>query len=256
MIHALLAAFFFVISLPGNNALADGSDVTDASLPSDERMVVLPYDESDIYTLTTRFGFQTSVIFARDEEVETISVGDRSLWQIIPSGQRLFIRPMVDGLVTNMTVITNRRSYHFDLKSLPEDSEEKPVYVVRFHYPDAKPSASTKPAFLDDVSKAPEGFLPDHSATARSSLNYNYTYTGSDEIAPVKVHDDGQTTFFTYRSTVETPRVFVVSPGQPEREVSYTARGNELMVEEIAGEFILRHSGGSVHVYNEVLNPR
>src|SRR5690606_16844710 len=76
--------------------------------------------------------------------IETISVGDRSLWQIIPANNRLFIRPMQKGITTNMTLLTNKRAYQFDLKSLGEgDKNDNVVYVVKFLYP--KPIVYTPP---------------------------------------------------------------------------------------------------------------
>lgn len=134
-------------------------------LPADSRIRLLHYNENDIYTLTTRVGYQSYIEFSDKENIDTISVGDRSFWQIIPSGNRLFIRPLQQDAATNMTVITNRFSYQFDLKSLSEprfsgksstsseNDEEKTddakaaaareaerlkqvVYVARFVYPE------------------------------------------------------------------------------------------------------------------------
>ena len=107
------------------------------SLRGDRRIKWLLYDETDVYTITTRYGYQTNVIFSPQEEIELISVGDRSLWQIIPSGNRMFIRPMEEDVITNMTVITNKHSYQFDLKSLSADKSGN-IYVAQFVYPDTK----------------------------------------------------------------------------------------------------------------------
>ncbi|MCE2926145.1 MAG: TrbG/VirB9 family P-type conjugative transfer protein [Rickettsiales bacterium] len=263
MKKAVLTMALLALSLPCYPALADGAE---PSLPSDQRIVILPYDESDVYTITTKYGYQTSLVFGRDESIETISVGDRSLWQIIPSGQRLFIRPMDDDVITNMTIITNRRSYQFDLKSLPSDSKEKPLYVVRFKYPEPKKKslarmAEPAPAAIE-TPMPPKGFTPapvNLSQTPRSSqtINYNYTYSGPDALAPVKVYDDGCATYFQYRSLGKNlPRIYIIAAGEPEREIVFYSKGNDLVVDEVAGEFVMRHANGAVTVYNEVLNPR
>lgn len=105
------------------------------SLPADRRIRLLEYDANDIYTITTRTGYQTNIEFNPREEIETISVGDRSYWQIIPSGNRLFIRPLQDDVSTNMTVITSRHSYQFDLASTGDKSRSI-TYVARFTYAD------------------------------------------------------------------------------------------------------------------------
>src|SRR5690349_19344959 len=114
------------------------ADDVDAPLPSDERIKLLAYDESDVYTITTRYGYQTNIVFGPSEEIETISVGDHSMWQIIPSGNRLFIRPMEEDVTTNMTVLTSKHSYQFDLKSVPGDKTAGNIYVAMFVYKDEK----------------------------------------------------------------------------------------------------------------------
>ncbi len=116
-------------------------------LPGDSRIKLMLYDESDVYTVTTRYGYQTNIVFAPQEEIELISVGDRSLWQIIPNGNRMFIRPMEEDVITNMTVLTNKHSYQFDLKSLaPEKSGN--IYVARFVYEQPKRPA---PPLMDTL---------------------------------------------------------------------------------------------------------
>lgn len=102
---------------------------------SDSRMKVLYYDPNDVYTILTRVGYESYIELSKQEEIDTISVGDRTLWQLIPSGSRLFIRPLRNDVSTNMTLITNKRTYQFDLKSTA-DEKQKIVYVARFMYPE------------------------------------------------------------------------------------------------------------------------
>ncbi len=116
--------------------------------PVDGRIKMLEYHANDIYTVHTLYGYQTNVEFESEEQVQTISVGDRSMWQIIPAGNRLFIRPMDEDVATNMTVITNVRAYQFDLKAGKGTPKENPglVYVVRFMYPSLVPVAPAPPS--------------------------------------------------------------------------------------------------------------
>jgi type IV secretion system protein VirB9 len=273
MRHLLASTALLALLLPAP-LLADGGE---PSLPNDTRIRVLPYDESDVYTIVTKYGYQTNLVLGDREEVQTISMGDRSLWQIIPSGNRLFIRPMDDGLSTNMTLITNKRAYQFDLKSLAEGSDEKPLYVARFSYPDDMPRPSSAPAL--PVASAPAGFtaeavavpmpaavetpLSPESPFAPSSVpgqggapNYNYTYSGPDALAPAKVFDDGNSTFLRYAPGSELPVVSVRDPNGAERAVSFYSKDGMLVVPEVAGEMVLRYTAGMVTLYNETLNPK
>lgn len=261
-IIALLA-----FALPAGAAMANADDIT---LPVDSRIKILLYDESDVYTVTTKYGYQTNLVFSKYEEIQTISVGDRSLWQIIPAGNRLFIRPMDDNVTTNMTVLTNRHSYQFDLKSLSDDDKEAPIYVARFKYPEdfrKKKKASPPPPHRTDI--MPE--MPPMPATRTQSStgefkplppnleamnNYNYTYSGPDSLAPVQVFDDGSSTFIKHRmNSTSMPEVFVRKNGK-EQAVSYYIKGDQMVVSAVAGELVLRHDNQAVNVYNEMLNPR
>jgi type IV secretory pathway VirB9-like protein len=106
---------------------------------SDSRIKTLVYNPNEVFTITTHYGYQANIEFGAREEIETVSVGDRVGWQIVPAGRRLFIRAMEENAHTNMTVITSRHSYQFDLRSSASDAvygSEELVYVVRFFYPE------------------------------------------------------------------------------------------------------------------------
>ena len=107
------------------------------SLKQDSRIKTFLYSESNIYKVLVYHGFQTSVEFARGEIVETISLGDSYAWKITPVDRRLFIKPLEENIHTNMTIITNYRTYQFELFSkVPDDFvDENFAYVVRFFYP-------------------------------------------------------------------------------------------------------------------------
>jgi type IV secretion system protein VirB9 len=115
-------------------------------LTTDSRIKTFVFNENDVYRLLTHYGYQLNIEFGNKEEIETISVGDRTGWQIIPAGQRLFVRAMEDKAHTNMTVVTNRHAYQFDLYSSPpgEQGWDELVYVVRFYYPEEQDLLATR----------------------------------------------------------------------------------------------------------------
>jgi type IV secretion system protein VirB9 len=95
---------------------------------------------SDVYLIVLHHGFQSHIEFAKGETVQTISLGDSYAWKITPLDNRLFIRPLEKDIHTNMTVITNKRSYQFDIlsKELEFGEEKDLVYQVKFYYPKKK----------------------------------------------------------------------------------------------------------------------
>lgn len=260
-------------------------------LPVDGRIKLLAYDPSDIYTLPTRVGYQTNIEFSDREEVETISVGDRSFWQIIPSGSRLFIRPLQENVATNMTVITNRHSYQFDLRSV-DGKERSIVYVARFTYPEDEakksraipyedpffsepaarqapvapvlapaPAPAAKPVVLnrqDAPSPAmPRPMLappPEAPLPPEARRNYLYTYSGPQNAAPYEMFDDGKTLYFRYPDPREPlPSAAIIGRDGRESAVPVRRQGEYFAVDALAPEILLRLRGERVFVYNETL---
>jgi type IV secretion system protein VirB9 len=106
---------------------------------TDNRIKTFVYNPNEVYTVVINYGYQTNIEFSKGEEVETLSIGDTYSWKITPVGRRLFIKPLEEDVNTNMTVVTNKRTYQFDVvsKSMePNDVDMELAYVVKFYYPE------------------------------------------------------------------------------------------------------------------------
>jgi len=246
------------------------ADDVEPALPSDSRIKLLNYDEGDVYAISAKYGYETNIVFSTGEEIQTVSVGDRSLWQLIPAGNRLFIRPMDENISTNMTVLTNKHSYQFDLKSIGE-AKGGNIYVAKFVYPEDKPvpppapAVQTAPAAWQEPVHAyqpepaltppppPIAPLAEEPDTGKPYLNYRYTYSGPDDLAPLQVYDDGKTTFIKYRDIGQPlPNVYTVVNGT-ETLAPYAVKDGLMTVDAIAPEMTLKNSDGTIHIYNETL---
>ena len=122
------------ISIIGTVASAFDEDL---SITTDSRIKTYIYNPNEVYLLVVHYGFQSQIEFSKGEEVKTISLGDSYAWKITPLENRLFIKPMEKNIRTNMTILTNKRSYQFDIvaKELDGEEDQDLVYVVRFYYP-------------------------------------------------------------------------------------------------------------------------
>ncbi|MBN8827179.1 MAG: TrbG/VirB9 family P-type conjugative transfer protein [Sphingobacteriia bacterium] len=105
---------------------------------ADSRIKTFVYDESDIYKIVVHKGFQTTIELARNEEIETISLGSPYAWTITPVGRRIFIKPHQENIHTNFSIITDKHTYNFEVLSKEPEYEidDQLAYVVRFYYPD------------------------------------------------------------------------------------------------------------------------
>ena len=109
----------------------------DVPITTDTRIRTNIYNPNEVYLIILHYGFQSNIEFASGEEAETISLGDTYGWQITSLGRRLIIRPLEKNIRTNMTIITNKRTYQFDLvsKDAAKGYEKELVYVTKFYYP-------------------------------------------------------------------------------------------------------------------------
>lgn len=106
--------------------------------PIDSRIRVMVYNPNDVFKFTGYYGYQASIELGNGEEVVSISMGDTTSWQIVPAGSRIFIKPMEPDATTNMTLITNKRTYFFELYAQETTDIRDPemVFNVKFLYPD------------------------------------------------------------------------------------------------------------------------
>ncbi|MGI4775436.1 MAG: TrbG/VirB9 family P-type conjugative transfer protein [Janthinobacterium lividum] len=140
----IIARFFLIIwilwpnlSIHAYEARFSETYGTDLPLTTDSRIKTYIYNPNEVYLFVLHYGFQSHVEFAKSEEIQTITLGDSYSWKVTPLANRLFIRPMEKNIRTNMTVITNKRTYQFDIvaRELDEGEEKDLVYVIRFYYP-------------------------------------------------------------------------------------------------------------------------
>lgn len=105
------------------------------SVGSDSRIRTFVYGKNDVFRIISTYGYQTVVEFEKDERIITISVGNPNIFKIIPSQNRLFLKALQNGQLTNVTVITDRRSYQMEFSSIMENPDDM-MYLVRFVYPE------------------------------------------------------------------------------------------------------------------------
>ena len=134
IVRILFAILLVSTSVAKANIYDDNDDL---SITTDSRIKTYIYSPNEVYLLVLHYGFQSHVEFAKNETIETITLGESFAWKLTPLGNKLFIKPMEKNIRTNMTIITNKRPYQFDIvaKELEDGYDKDLVYVVRFQYP-------------------------------------------------------------------------------------------------------------------------
>jgi len=202
--------------------------------------------------------FKTSDIELEPGEViKDIKAGDTIRWQfdtaISGSGDNevshVLVKPTDLGLSTNLTIFTDRRTYH--IKIVAKRYSWTPY--VTFAYSDSlsKTLASYK-AYQSNKAKRYKTFNSFKNPTSGrtvdiSRLNFKYSVSGSASWKPVRVYDDGIKTYIelpeaTYSS--ELPALLVVKHGNKEL-VNYRYKNHTFIVDKIFTKAILITGVGS-----------
>jgi type IV secretory pathway VirB9-like protein len=74
----------------------------------------------------------TEIVLNSDETIASdgIGAGDTERWAIQPLNNRVLVKPKEPGIATDLIIVTNRRSYHFSLRTRTPYMPQ-----VAFYYP-------------------------------------------------------------------------------------------------------------------------
>jgi type IV secretion system protein VirB9 len=255
-------------------------------ITTDSRIRTLVYNPNEVYELKFFYNYQSFIEFSGDEEIEMISIGEAFAWRLTPAGKRLFIRPLEIAAHTNMTIITNKRTYHFDIRSdeYSGKADEDLVYTIRFFYPqigqplpippqlavpNIAPRISNQPIpklRIEEIVRTPTPQTridePLPSIIERNpegaELNFDYRVAGkSDDIMPLKVYDDGAETHLQFANdNLVIPTISMVDSSGSEIPLTYVVRDRYVVIPTISRQFTLRLSDGLLCIFNNKLIDR
>ena len=205
---------------------------------------VYPYTEGALYQLYTMPEMVSSIALQPGEEIVAVSAGDTVRWVIgdTVSGSgdaaraHVLVKPIAEGLRTNLVIITDRRAYHLELRSTPE------AYMasVSWHYPrDALLALQRRNREAVEAA----GRVIDEGLHLEQ-LRFRYKITGdTPPWRPVRVFDDTYKVYIQFPTRLgqgEAPPLFVVGPDGENQLVNYRVRGNYYIVDRLFAAAELR----------------
>jgi type IV secretion system protein VirB9 len=192
----------------------------------DARIRDAAYSADQVYRLSGFVGFQTDLQFDTGETFVGLAAGDIEGISFVAQDNHLFLKPKAAKVGTNLTVLTNRRTYQLDYSVSAErpDPTQAVVYALRFTYPlePAKEEMSVQP-------------LPTHRAR-----NIDYWYCGNTALKPIAASDDGVHTRLTFAAHAEQPAIFVLNEDGSESLLNFSMEEGEVILHRIASRLILR----------------
>jgi type IV secretion system protein VirB9 len=227
-------------------ALGESPSTVSAVAPTaftDSRIRTVAYAADEVYRLRGFVGYQIDLEFDTDESFVGLGSGDLEGLTFTAEGNHLFLKPRSGGVDTNLTVLTNRRTYHFDYVSSEHLSDAitgDVIYVLRFAYPQRQ-SEQTAAALEQRLATAAE----------TRGHNRNYSYRGSPELKPIAAWDDGVEMRLRFASQQELPAVFVSNDDGSESLLNFSVDAGEVVVQRVARHFVVRRGRLRGCIFNE-----
>ena len=246
LITAILAS---LAMLAGTNA-AYALDVPVAG-QYDERVKTVNYNPDDVVKIVGHFGYEINIVLAEDEHVlpKGVYMGDSQAWQFGTLRNHLFVKPVEDFGATNMTVLTNKRHYTFELTSHQKATKaiKDMYYQVKFRYPQDEADKKALAAREEETKR--------RLAVQATPRNWNYMGCGAESLIPDAAYDDGTFTAFQFAGNREIPAIFIINDDGSESLTNRHLDGDTVKIQTLGKKFVLRKGNSVACVTNESFDP-
>jgi type IV secretion system protein VirB9 len=208
-----------------------------------------PWAEGALYQLYAAPGQVTDIALQEGEQLAgpgPVAAGDTVRWIIgdtlsgTGAGQRvhILVKPTRTGLVTNLVINTDRRTYHLELRSTPETY----MASVSWTYPQ---DALIALAARNREAAAAIPVVPDVDIDA---LHFGYRIEGDRPAwRPLRAFDDGKQVFIQLPPSIgrsDLPPLFIAGAKGEGELVNYRVRGRYLVVDRLFAGAELRLVAG------------
>jgi type IV secretion system protein VirB9 len=212
----------------------------------DPRVRSVLYTPDKVVRFTAKPGYQSSIRFGADERIENVAVGDSAAWQVTPNkrGNYLFIKPLIAGARSNMMVITDQRTYLFDLETA---RGTQLVYTLSFDYPDYPAPGSVQPA-PTAAPPAADTVLASAPPAVPPKLNFAWKAEGAKSLRPARIFDDSKAVYLSWPETSALPAVLVPAPDGTESPADYRMDNGFIVIDGMPRRIIIRRGKESATV--------
>lgn len=211
------------------------------SAPNESRIVRYTYSPEIIFRIYSLPTTHTHIELGEDEGLkETPVAGDTVQWRISGGPRNLYVKPVRDGIQTSLTVVTNKRTYQFQLIS---SKKEKKLYQkVSFDYPDRAAEIRLMQDIATAKINAEKARLDDQiiSEVRPEQLDFNFDIDGDTSFKPTAAYTDGTFTFLRLPNTQDCPVVFLIDENDKPSLINYRVKTNMIIVERLAKKLLLK----------------
>jgi type IV secretion system protein VirB9 len=235
-------------TVAGVVALLAGGAAAAAVVPAvgavDPRLREIVYASDQVVSLTGYVGYHIDLQLENGERFVALGAGDSAAVDVAAEGAHVLLKPKAARVATNLTLVSSRRVYHFEYRSLDTPPPfDTAIFALRFRY---GPAPSTvAPGVTLGVTPVPAVGATPVPAVARVAtpprpVNRDYWYCGSPWLQPVMASDDGVQTRLQFSTRGEWPAIFVRNADGSESLLNFHAEGTTAVVHRVASAFVLR----------------
>ncbi|MDO9479173.1 MAG: TrbG/VirB9 family P-type conjugative transfer protein [Hydrogenophaga sp.] len=243
---------------------------------TDPRLREVVYDANAVVTVPVKRGMVTLVELDKGEVITEVAVGQGgdcskpdAAWCVAaqPGGRHLYVKAKsAADAPNNLAIITDRRSHTLRFVVLSDSDRQTPIYRLAIRSPKpaaASPSLAEKElaalASLPPIPPPPtaQQIVTERLAAKPTVLNTQYALaegTGSADIVPTLVYDDGRFTYLRFPGNREVPAVFHVLGDGSETLVNARMEDDTLVVDRVSRRLMLRAGSAVVGIWNEAFD--
>ena len=200
---------------------------------SDARIRTVLYAPGQVTRLHAWVGYHIDVVFEPGESLVTVGGGDLDALTYGSVENHFFLKPRAAPVRTNLTVVTNRRTYVLDYivsAGVPDVHSDDVIYSLRFTYPAAVNGPTNAQLVAEDFAAVPEHGI----------RNFDYWYCGEPGLQPIAASDDGVHTRLRFGERAEIPAIFVRSDDGSESLLNFSVDSGDVVIHRTARRLILR----------------
>ena len=223
----------------------------------DSRIKTVMYNPDDVTQIDSVIGVQTHIILDPNEKYLTHAFGDSDAWSFGHKDNHYFVKPKAENGDTNLTIVTDKRTYNFDVRYHFADYvkeskgkktfDKKMTFQIQFKYPEVE---AAKKKIADDEQKRNKVF----SELLANGVNTKYSYNGEKKLTPVNIWDSEGFTYFKFNIGQDIPTIYEVDINGQEQIVPRHMEGvyKEIVVmHKVSKEWHIRLGKSVAGVFND-----
>lgn len=203
------------------------------------------YNENLVYEVYAQPYHLTDIVLEAGEVVNATPLlsEDESVWELTAGVakdqytgediQHLFIKPAYSNLDSSLVIITDRRVYHFRIKS----NSNTHMAIVKFTYPTSRNQWAKKNSEVNEI-------VSDYVHVSNPELlsfdyKMQYSFWKKPEFLPTRVYDDGAYTYIQVNDIVlqkKLPLIF----NERNEIVNYSVKKNVFVIPRLVNKVTLR----------------